>query len=219
MSSHSTNPFLSLLIYGCAISLTALSGGSGAVLIYGAVKQKLPPPEIVEEQPAKSAPAPAPQTPPEISPPSTPDTEAGPPIAENTAPVEAALMAEGQKIYNVACMACHQATGQGMPPIFPPLAGSDWITSEKPDRAIAVILNGLQGPITVNGKPFTTSMIMPPQGITLDDAKVAAVLTYARNTWGNKGSAVSPDKVRELREKYASKGIWTEETLNTEIQP
>jgi mono/diheme cytochrome c family protein len=72
---------------------------------------------------------------------------------------------KGKVVYSGICQACHQANGQGLPGTFPPLAKSEWVNgSEK--RIIAIILKGLQGPITVEGKQFTN--VMPPQGPALN---------------------------------------------------
>ncbi|MFO7189238.1 MAG: cytochrome c oxidase subunit II [Pseudomonadota bacterium] len=98
------------------------------------------------------------------------------------------LVARGEKIYGATCVACHQANGQGMPPAFPPLAGS-------------AIVNGPPGPqidIVLNGKPGTA---MQAFGAQLSDTDIAAVITYTRNSWGNKPSAsvVQPADVKAAR--------------------
>lgn len=127
----------------------------------------------------------------------------------------AAQMAEGQKTYMLVCFACHQPTGLGMPNMFPPLAGSDWVNAPKPDRIIRNVLHGMTGPITINGKPFTTAApLMPPQGGALSDKQIADVLTYVRNSWGNKASAVSVDQVKAIRDAEKTRtSMWTEAEL------
>jgi cytochrome c oxidase subunit 2 len=102
-----------------------------------------------------------------------------------------ALMARGQAVFAANCVACHQATGKGLPPAFPPLDGSKVVTGPK-DVQIATILKG----VVKDGKP--TAMIA--WGGTLSDSDVAAVITYTRNSWGNKtGEAIQPADVKAGR--------------------
>ncbi len=110
------------------------------------------------------------------------------------------------------CFACHQPTGMGLPPMFPALAGSDWVSVKKPDRIIRMVLHGFTGPITINGKPFTSpEPLMPAQGSALSDAQIADVLTYVRSSFGNKADAVTADQVKAIREaEKARSAMWTE---------
>ncbi len=126
-----------------------------------------------------------------------------------------AAVARGQTVYMQVCFACHQPTGLGLPGMFPPLAGSDWASAKKPDRMIRMILHGLTGPVSINGQPFATpAPLMPPQGAALSDQQIADVLTYVRDTFGNKASAVSPDEVKAVREaEKARVAMWTEAEL------
>jgi len=103
-------------------------------------------------------------------------------------------MERGKKVYMTSCFACHMATGEGMPNIFPPLAKSDFLNADK-DRAIKAVLNGLSGPIVVNGKPYNN--MMPPQEVSDDQA--ADVLTYVMNTWGNDHGEVKAADVKRVR--------------------
>jgi nitrite reductase (NO-forming) len=100
----------------------------------------------------------------------------------------------GKKVFLTSCFACHMANGEGLPNVFPPLANSDYLKADK-DRAIRVVLKGLSGPITVNGKAYNN--MMPPQEFT--DDQVADVLTYVMNTWGNDYGKVSPVDVKRVR--------------------
>jgi len=102
----------------------------------------------------------------------------------------------GERVYNSNCLACHQPDGKGIPGAFPPLAKSDYLMADK-NRAVATVLHGLEGPITVNGQTFNS--IMPKLLLTDDD--VANVLTFVRNSWGNQGDAVSLEEVRAVRSK------------------
>lgn len=109
-------------------------------------------------------------------------------------------VAQGKKLYNTVCAACHQATGLGVPGAFPPLAKSDWANGSE-ERIIRILLHGLSGPITVSGGNFNSAMpaIGPGSGYNFDDAKIAYVLTYVRQEWGNASPAVMPEKVKEIR--------------------
>lgn len=101
----------------------------------------------------------------------------------------------GERIYTQACLACHQATGAGIPNAFPPLAESDFL-NEDVARAIQVVRHGLTGEITVNGNIYNS--VMPPQN--LSDQEIASVLTYIYNNWGNNKTEVTTKMVDELRE-------------------
>ncbi|MCL4215272.1 MAG: nitrite reductase, copper-containing [Gemmatimonadales bacterium] len=103
-------------------------------------------------------------------------------------------VAFGERVYGRTCAACHQPQGQGIPLVFPPLAGSDYLNAN-PTRAIAAVLNGLSGPITVNGTTYNS--VMP--GLALSDDDVANVLTYVYSQWGNNRTVVSPAQVRAVR--------------------
>ena len=90
------------------------------------------------------------------------------------------------------CAMCHQAAGQGLPGVYPPLAGSEWLTAQ-PAIPIRIVLRGLKGPITVEGHSFTSEM--QEWGTSFSDAELAAVLTYARSQWGNHASAITAEQV------------------------
>jgi nitrite reductase (NO-forming) len=100
----------------------------------------------------------------------------------------------GKTVFNQSCAACHQPDGKGVPGAFPPLAGSDFLLSNK-DRAIGVVLNGLSGPIEVSGQKFDS--VMPALG--LSDEDVANVTTFIMNSFGNKGPVVTPEEVKKVR--------------------
>jgi nitrite reductase (NO-forming) len=81
--------------------------------------------------------------------------------------------------------------------VFPPLAGSDFLMSDKL-RAVNIAVHGLKGRVTVNGQEYDN--VMPPMG-HLSDAELANILTFVRSNWGNSGEAVSPDEVAKERTK------------------
>lgn len=103
-------------------------------------------------------------------------------------------IARGKIVYNTVCFACHQPEGQGIPKAFPPLAKSDYLNAD-PKRAISTVLHGLQGKITVNGETYEG--LMPQLG--LNDEQVANALTYVYSQWGNSGTEVLPEAVKEVR--------------------
>ena len=96
------------------------------------------------------------------------------------------LIARGEKVYGANCVACHQPTGKGMPPAFPPLVGSKVVTGPKEGHMDTVL----------NGKPGTA---MAAFGKQLSDTEIAAVISYERNTWGNKSGIVQPAEVKARR--------------------
>ncbi|MEO6785019.1 MAG: PQQ-dependent sugar dehydrogenase [Chthoniobacteraceae bacterium] len=102
--------------------------------------------------------------------------------------------ARGERIFLQTCIVCHQATGQGAPPVFPPLAQSDWIKGNR-ERAIRALCEGLGGPIRVNGADYNNQMPVQP----LDDPSVADVLTFVFSSWGNAERAVTSDEVTKVR--------------------
>jgi nitrite reductase (NO-forming) len=101
----------------------------------------------------------------------------------------------GKVLFAGTCSACHQASGQGIPQVFPPLAGSDYLKDKR--KAIETVLNGLQGPVTVNGQRYDS--VMPPQSHLPDDA-IANILTFVFNSWGNPGGQIKPQDVTNVRE-------------------
>ena len=116
-------------------------------------------------------------------------------VAALAAP-DPAQIQRGEAVYSAKCALCHQLNGNGAPPVFPPLAQSDWMKASR-ERTIKAICEGLDGPIDVNGVRYEN--IMPAQ--VLDDAQVADVLTYATNAWGNSSDSFTAVEVRAAREK------------------
>ncbi len=102
-----------------------------------------------------------------------------------------------QKLYNTFCGTCHQQNGKGAAGRFPTLAGTEWVTGDK-SRLIGVALNGITGPIEVNGEPYNG--VMPAHGF-LNDADLATILTYIRQHFGNQSSSVSAEEVKNARKQ------------------
>ncbi len=100
----------------------------------------------------------------------------------------------GRRLFTSICAACHQPTGMGLPKMFPPLAGSDYLNADK-NRAVKIVIFGRQGEVVVNGQKFNNSMPLFP----LTDQDVANVLTFVYNSFGNSGLEVTPEEVKVLR--------------------
>ena len=130
--------------------------------------------------------------------------------AAANAVVTTAASIDGAAIFNAQCAACHQASGQGLPGVFPPLAGSEWVqmTAEVP---IAIVNDGLQDAIEVNGNTYNG--VMPPFGQQLSAAEIAAVLSYVRSQWGNDAGAVSAEDVEKHRGEHPGHAPWTAQEL------
>lgn len=103
-------------------------------------------------------------------------------------------IAFGKDVYSRTCTACHQANGQGVPAAFPPLANSDYLNADV-DRAIAAVLFGMSGEITVNGEIYNS--VMTSQG--LNDEETANVMTYIYNNWDNDAQEITPEMVNKVR--------------------
>jgi mono/diheme cytochrome c family protein len=117
-------------------------------------------------------------------------------VATVTAPEGSLLLHFGQTVYATHCASCHAKDGRGMPPQYPPLAGNPSIQMQSAVNPIRMVLNGGFPPGTKgNPQPYG----MPPFAQRLSDDEVAAVVTYIRSAWGNRGAAVSAREANELR--------------------
>jgi nitrite reductase (NO-forming) len=105
-------------------------------------------------------------------------------------------LADGKRVFTQICAACHQGNAMGLPGAFPPLAMSDYLNAD-PQRAIGIVLNGLNGKITVNSTGYES--MMPAQGANLSDEEIASVLTYVLNNFNNKGGAINLAEVKAVR--------------------
>lgn len=105
-----------------------------------------------------------------------------------------ASIERGKEVYSTQCITCHMEKGEGIEGAFPPLAKSDYLMADK-NRSIKQILEGVTGEMTVNGKTYNGEM----PAIDLTDEQVSDVLNYVRNSWGNKGAAVTPAEVKAQR--------------------
>ena len=124
---------------------------------------------------------------------------------------------EGEALYQQICIACHQIHGNGQQYLAPPLAGSEWVL-ESEQQLIAIVVDGVMGPIEVMGKTYTVPEIQPMMpGLRhnpdLDDAELAAMMTYVRNAWGNGAAAVTVEAVTRYRESVGARAPYTAEEL------
>ncbi|MEX1241901.1 MAG: cytochrome c [Cyclobacteriaceae bacterium] len=100
----------------------------------------------------------------------------------------------GKEVYIAQCMSCHMENGEGIEDVYPPLAKADYLMADK-KRSIDNVIHGLTGEVIINGKKY--SIDMTP--FELSDQDVSDVLNYIRNSWGNKGEAVTPEEVNACR--------------------
>jgi putative membrane-bound dehydrogenase-like protein len=121
---------------------------------------------------------------------------------------------EGQVLFEMACMPCHQPDGKGLAGVYPPLAKSDRVQGSS-DALIRIVLHGLEGPIRVNGVPFRSSApVQMPAFAGLSDPQLAALLSYLRGSFGNDGGTISADEVSRVRvETRGRQTPWTFEEL------
>ncbi|MCC6884430.1 MAG: ThuA domain-containing protein [Verrucomicrobiales bacterium] len=115
----------------------------------------------------------------------------------------------GQEVYHREghCMTCHRGDGNGLPPAFPSIVGSPWVTQNS-ERLIKMVLYGLMGPLEVNGKKFEGQVPMTPFGGMLKDEEIAAVLTFVRNHFDNKADPIQTEQVKAVRKATAGRLIF-----------
>ena len=121
----------------------------------------------------------------------------------------AKLIARGKQVYNI-CKVCHQVNGLGQFPTYPSLVNTSYVTGDA-TVLIKIMLHGLDGPITVDGKNYDESM--PPITVK-NDRDIAAVISYIRQAWGNEADVVYPSEVSAVRMQYEGrKSMWSAEEL------
>ena len=132
---------------------------------------------------------------------------AGAPAAQ---PVALDPLALGKRVYN-NCAACHQRDGGGLAGVYPPLAHSAVLLGP-PEVPAAIVLHGLEGPWQAGGRAYNNAM--PAWEAKLSNEQVAAVLTFARASWGNAAAPVSEALVAAVRDKTAGqRQPWRAATL------
>jgi mono/diheme cytochrome c family protein len=127
-----------------------------------------------------------------------------------------AAMLRGKPIFEGNCALCHGPDGMGKPGQAPPMVGSEWVMGP-PNRLVRIPQDGLAGPIHVKGEVWNQAPQMAPMGAGLSDADLAAVLSYIRNSWGNKAPEVTPEQVHAVRthpDVAKRTQPWSEQELN-----
>lgn len=103
---------------------------------------------------------------------------------------------DGKLLFGSKCAACHQASGMGVPGVFPPLAGSEWVLGD--EKVLAnILLHGISGEIEVKGTTYKGAM---PSWYSLTDDELAAVMSHIRGEWGNKAGEVASATVATQRD-------------------
>ena len=113
-------------------------------------------------------------------------------------------MVVGKRLFTANCVACHQATGQGVAGQFPTLVGSEWVVGGDwvgDNHLVKILLHGLQGAIQVKGDTYNGAM---PPWKQLKDDQIAMILTYIRNEWGNSAPPITAEQVARVREETAA---------------
>lgn len=112
-------------------------------------------------------------------------------VADLRAPAAGAAVAavDGKQVFTANCVPCHQATGKGLPGVFPPLDGSEWVGGDE-RIVVNILLHGVSGELTVMGNTYKGAM---PSFQQLSDAELAAVASYVRSGWSNKAGAIKAD--------------------------
>ena len=134
--------------------------------------------------------------------------------------VQIVLFDRGKKIYNAQCVACHQTNGQGVTGVYPPLAGSEWVTGHQ-EMLARILINGLNGPIEVSGKEYNGNMpAFGPSGLNLKSLDIASVLTYIRQEWGNTCSDFTEENMKQYMAQYGSRTTpWTAKEIVFDLGP
>jgi len=118
-------------------------------------------------------------------------------VSLNSLPVEKAIMDRGKKVYTKYCAACHQVDGSGVPGLNPPLEKTSPVLGSK-TKLIRIVLKGLNTHEEIDGETY--SNIMAPHN-HLTNLQISDVLTYVRNSFGNKAIAITPGDVKYVRER------------------
>jgi len=149
------------------------------------------------------------------------DQGPGGPVASAAPFAEAPLTPAqiGAKVYGQNCASCHGGSGAGQPGTYPPLAKSEWVLGSKL-RLTAILLKGVQGPITVAGGSYGAS-VMPSWEAAITPDKLAALMTYLRGNsqWGNSAGPVTEDEVNAAKTKFSSQKSPYSEAQLTAIAP
>ncbi len=106
-----------------------------------------------------------------------------------------ASIAAGQKVFSQYCVSCHQADALGVPHMNPPLVKTTYVLGDK-TKLIKIVLNGFDEDVEINGERYSNSMASHD---FLKDQEIADVLTFVRNSFGNKAPAITMAQVKAVR--------------------
>ena len=122
-------------------------------------------------------------------------------LADLRPPVAGAAGAavNGKQVFSANCVACHQASGKGLPGVFPPLDGSEWVAGDE-RTLVSILLHGVSGELTVMGATYKGAM---PSFKQLSNGELAAVVSYIRAEWSNKAGAIKPELFETERKANA----------------
>ena len=142
------------------------------------------------------------------------------PNADKPVAPEITLFDRGEKIFRNNCAVCHQGTGLGVPGVYPPIAGSEWVTGH-PEVLARLLINGLNGPIEVKGNKYNGNMpAFGPGGLNLGNKDLAGVMTYIRQEWGNSAPDMTVAMVDTYLVDYASRSApWTYPAIRESLGP
>lgn len=101
----------------------------------------------------------------------------------------------GESLYKKYCLTCHQADGSGVPRLNPPLINTSYVLGEKA-KLISWVLQGSSEKLPIDGEYYANNM---PAQSYLTDQQIADILTYVRNSFGNKASLISAADVKTVR--------------------
>ena len=118
-----------------------------------------------------------------------------PPKVEPLTPEQQARFERGKLQYGLICGQCHKPDGMGQAGLAPPLVNSEYVLGPE-TRLARIVLQGLRGPVEIQGKTFNLDM---PSLAALDDEQIAAALTYVRREWGHAADPVEPKAVKDVR--------------------
>ena len=142
------------------------------------------------------------------------------PSADAPKPIEISLFDRGAKVYRNQCAQCHQADGNGVLGVYPPLVASNWVTGH-PQVVSRILINGLNGPIVVKGSNYNGNMpAFGSSGLALSDKDIAGVITYIRQEWGNSASDVTVATIAQYSDLYAGRSVpWQAADLKEGLGP
>jgi len=183
------------------ISATGLnSDGTYRVPVDAAMSLMAADPQLVNKMRSYSAPGPSAPQPVTLK-------------ADSPKVADEETLKRGAAVYARTCVACHQPTGKGLPPVFPPLAEAPIVNGDA-TLPIKFILHGLMGPVTVAGTTYNSMM---PAVAGVNDQEISDVLTYVRASFGNNSSPVTVEQVKAVRDANASRNTpWTTAELGLE---